>query len=141
MGWLMCMNGPSGWSTILPMDVPPVSVDVTVTDVAETEAETDVVDLTRVRVKVVTTSNKAVFIEFRVRLDTVEAWVWDRLAAVFDRERLRSWLAVPSGWLAEGEVVLSVDPRFEGDQIAIALTDVLTWTLSAEELRELRERV
>lgn len=98
-------------------------------------------DPTRVRVEVVTVSKKAAQAEFRVRLETVEVWYWERLVAVFDREKLRTWLASPWRWVAEGEVVLSVDPRSAGDRIAISLPDVAAWTLSPKELATLRVRV
>ena len=127
------MTGPGEGATILPPN-PPVS------DVEYTPAGA-VPDPTRVRVEVVTTSNRAASAEFRFRLDTVEVWFAERLHAVFDRERLRSWLAHPAGWIAEGEVTLSVDPRSRGERIAIDLPDVLTWTLSPKELAALRLRV
>ncbi|HSU36824.1 MAG TPA: hypothetical protein VLJ88_14285 [Propionibacteriaceae bacterium] len=79
--------------------------------------------------------------EFRVRSEMVEAWFGHRLRAVFDRERLRAWLQVPSGRLIAEDVVFSVDPRSRGDRIAIGLTEVLAWTLSPKELRQLRELV
>jgi hypothetical protein len=98
-------------------------------------------DPSRVSVDVVTTAQRAAVVEFRVRLETVEVWSWHRLSAIFDRERLRAWLAAPSRWLAEGEVVLSVDPRSGGERISLDLPEVLTWTLGVEDLAELKARV
>jgi hypothetical protein len=107
---------------------------------ATVEHET-AVDPTRIRVEVVTASNRAAGVEFRVRPEMVEAWFEQRLRAVFDRERLRAWLKAPSGRLIADDVVFSVDPRSRGDRIAIGLTEVLAWTLSPKELRQLRELV
>lgn len=129
----MWKRGP-GWPTLLPVDAPEPPM-------SETTSEADVLDPTRVRIEVMTTSNRAVEVEFRVRMDTVEAWFWEHLVAVFDRERLREWLADPSGWLAEGDAVLSVDPRSNGARVAVSLTDVLAWTLSPKEQADLTARV
>lgn len=101
----------------------------------------EVTDPTRVRVEVVTVSKRAKEAEFRIRMDTVEVWYGDHCSAVFDRERLRIWLMSPRRWVAEGEVVLSVDPRSAGHRIAISLLDVEAWTLSPKELAALRVRV
>jgi len=129
-------RGISGWSTILPVDVPIPPADDPVP-----EPQSVAGDLTRVQVQVVTTSRRTAVVELRVRLDTVEAWFEECLRGVFDRVRLRAWLAAPSGWLGAGDVVFSVDPRSRGERIAISLSEVLAWTLSPEELRGLRERV
>ena len=103
--------------------------------------QSEAVDPTRVQIAVVTTSNRLSSVEFRVRLDGVEAWFEEQLRAVFDREWLRTWLVVPSGRLTAGDVVFSVDPRSRGERIAIGLTEVLAWTLSPKELRQLRDLV
>lgn len=121
----MRTKGLNGLPTILPTEVPAPQV----------------VDPTRVRVEVITVSNRAAEAEFRVRLDTVEVWYGEHCSAVFDRDRLRAWLQSPWRWVAEGEVVLSVDPRSAGDRIAITLMDVAAWTLSPKELAALRVRV
>jgi hypothetical protein len=105
------------------------------------KSEAGAVDPSRVQIEAMTTSNRAVEVEFRVRMDTVETWFWEHLVAVFDRERLRAWLAEPSGWIAEGDAVLSVDPRSHGTRVAISLSDVLAWTLSPKEQADLTERV
>ena len=119
------MNGQIQQPTILPTEAPVPEVP----------------DPTRVRVEVVTVSNRSAQAEFRSRLETVEVWYREQLVAVFDRERLRAWLQSPWRWVAEGEVVLSVDPRSAGDRIAISLRDVEAWTLSPKELAALRMRV
>ena len=98
-----------------------------------------VVDPTRVRVEVVTVAKRAAQAEFRFRLDTV--WYLEHCSAVFDRAALRVWLQSPWRWVAEGEVVLSVDPRSAGDRIGISLPDVEAWTLSPKDLAALRVRV
>lgn len=121
----MGMKRVSDVPTILPADAPPA----------------EIVDPTRVRVEVLTVSKRAAQAEFRVRLDTAEVWYREHLVAVFDREKLRAWLQSPWRWVAEGEVVLSVDPRSAGDRIAIGLQDVAAWTLSPKELAALRVRV
>jgi hypothetical protein len=130
----MGMNGSRQWATILPTEAWMASA-------ARQQANSpiDAGDPTRVRVEVVTNSDCPAFIEFRVRLDTVEAWFWERLAAIFDREQMRTWLAEASGWLMDGEVEFAVDPRPSGDRITVALPDVPVWTLSPQELRALRD--
>lgn len=89
----------------------------------------------------VTASNLPSFMVFRIRMDTVEGWFLDRLVAVFDRKRLRDWLAAPSRWFAEGEVVFAVDRRPSGDRVSIELPEVPAWTLTVAELDRLRDRV
>lgn len=121
------MSGAAERSTILPPDL--------------SDGYGLVEDPTRVTVEVVTTSSRALSVEFRVRMDTVEVWSWEHCGAIFDRERLRMWLAAPFRWVAEGEVVLNVDPRSNGDRIALNLPDVAAWTLSPKEFATLRERV
>jgi hypothetical protein len=130
-------KGFSGWATIL-------SPDALTQEAMDTPTQgqtTEIVDPTRVQVQVVTTSNCLSVVEFRVRLDMVETWFGHDLRAVFDREQLRAWLAVPAGRLVNGDVVFNADPRSRGERIAIGLTEVLAWTLSPKELHQLRELV
>jgi hypothetical protein len=133
-------QGLSGLVTILPTDVPVLPNHQPV-DAAAPGEQPAVVDPTRVQVHVVTTSNCLSVVEFRVRLDMVEAWFGHDLRAVFDRERLRAWLVAPAGRLADGDVVFNADPRSRGERIAIGLSEVLAWTLSPKELHQLRELV
>ena len=112
------------------------------------ELEDEAIDRTRALVGVVTASKCLASVEFRIRLDTVEVWYREHCCAVFEREKLRLWLASPWRWLSEDEVVFSVDPRSQGDRIAISLVDgdgwamnVEAWTLSVKDFRTLRERV
>jgi hypothetical protein len=95
----------------------------------------------RVWVEVVTTTTRSVAIEFRIQSGTIEVWYRNQCSAIFDRARMRAWLAHPVRWLAEGEVVFSVDPRSDGERIAVNLPDVLAWTLSPKEQLRLTERV
>lgn len=109
--------------------------------VPKPEPEEPRADPSRILVGVVTTTGQARFVELRVRLETVEAWYVEGLVAIFDRNRLHEWLSRPSGWIAEGSVVFSVDPRPSEDRVEIELPDVRRWTLSAQEQASLKARV
>jgi hypothetical protein len=106
-------------------------------------------DETRCRVEVQTTSGRAAAVDFRVRLDTVDAWRGNHCAGVFVRETLERWLADPVGRLVADEVELSLDRAVDRDgRVALTLVDaatnlpeVLAWTLSPGELLDLRKRV
>jgi hypothetical protein len=81
-------------------------------------------------------------VDFRVRLDTVEVWHKDHCAGVFDRDRLRAWLAAPDRPLVADEVALSLDRAVDHHgRVAINLLDVMAWTLSPAELLDLWNRV
>jgi hypothetical protein len=78
-------------------------------------------------------------VEFRWGVRTIEVWYRQQRSAIFERKRMRAWLAHPARWLTEGEVTFSVDPRSDGERIAVTLPDVLTWTLSPKEQVQLTE--
>jgi hypothetical protein len=123
-----------------PTTPPGATPDKPATD-ARTQAQAGAVDSTRVQVEIVTTSARTVVLEFRITSDTVEAWSGPQLVAVFARDRLRTWLDRPSGWLVEGTVMFSVQPSPAGDRVVISLPDALPWTLSAAQRTDLRQLV
>lgn len=94
-----------------------------------------------VRIEVVTTGGRAAGVQFRIDPAVVTVWSREQCCAIFGRERLRCWLAHPRRWIAEGQVVLNVDPRSDGERIAISLPDVIAWTLSPKETAALTTAV
>ena len=81
---------------------------------------------------------RAVAVDLTIKRDRVEGWANQRRRAVFDRDRLRAWLATPSGSYAvdgitlrctEARVVMTVDRL------------VPRWELSPRDLERLRQWV
>lgn len=128
------MSGARQRATILPRDAVPVEPG--------SQLENDVFDPTRVRVEIVTMSGPAAVVVFRFRMDLVEVWRDGHCCGVFDRERLRAWLAEPIHPLVRDEVTLTLDRAVDNrGRVAITLPDVRAWTLSPVELMNLQERV
>ena len=95
-----------------------------------------------VLVEAVTSSGRSVGVEIRVRVDTVEIWHHEHLAAVFDRDVLSDWLREPHGDLVTDEAEFSVDWLIDvRGRVALTLPDVNAWVLSPAELDALYRRV
>jgi hypothetical protein len=102
----------------------------------------------RVQVEALAVNGRAVMIELRPRLETVEVWRGSHLCAVFDRVDVRAWLDERRGALSRDEVTLTID-RVVDVQGRVALdidagfgaAPVRAWTLSPSEEHALRERV
>jgi hypothetical protein len=93
-------------------------------------------------VDVLTATGSNTRVEFRVKRDTVELRHHERLAAVFDRERLHQWLHEPDDDMQIDEARLSVDWLVDtSGRIALTLPDVDGWTLAPAELDELYRRI
>jgi hypothetical protein len=107
----------------------------------ESASADEEVDVTGVRVEVITTSGCAQAVELRIQPDLIEVWCRDHCCGAFDRQKMRSWLADPGRPLTTGEVTLSQDPRSGGERIAISLDDVMAWTISPADLATVRRLV
>jgi hypothetical protein len=102
----------------------------------------------RMRVEALALSGRAVMIEVRCRLETVEVWRGPHLCAVFDRIDLRSWLDEGTGSVSRDEATFAVDRAVDVRgrlSISIAATfgaaPVREWTLSPSEEQALMEEV
>lgn len=74
--------------------------------------------------------------ELRICRDVVEVWLARHCFGVLDRDRLRTWLADPSGVAVVDEVTLSPTPDH---QVAISLGDrVGPWPLTPSVLTNLQ---
>jgi hypothetical protein len=87
-------------------------------------------------------SGRGAALEFRIRVDTVELWHHEHLAAGFDRDDLADWLREPGAPLVVDEATLAVDWKVDRlGRVAVTLPDVDAWTLSPTELDTLYRRV
>lgn len=74
-------------------------------------------------------------LEVRVRLDTVELWSGEHCCAVFDRMRLRRWLAAPEGVCAVDEAAFAP----AGNRIGLTVDPIVPWwPLAARDLAAMR---
>jgi hypothetical protein len=79
--------------------------------------------MSRLMLAVVDVHGRDAELEVRVRLDTVEFWAQERCWAVFDRGRLRNWLAAPEGVCAVDDVALApADTR-----IGLTVNPLVPW--------------
>jgi hypothetical protein len=77
-------------------------------------------------------------VELSLRLDTVEAWTDGRCLAVFDRERLRGWLAAPGDVFVEDGMAL----RVVDQGVVVAVAGRVRWApVDRQALTDLRDRV
>jgi hypothetical protein len=96
----------------------------------------------RVCFPVLTRSGPEVDVEIRIGAEAVEVWRKGFCIAIFDRGRLRSWLADPSLPIGMGEVTFTLDRYVDLDgRIAISMPDVMEWTLTHETTTQLRNRL
>jgi hypothetical protein len=98
-------------------------------------------EATGIVVEVVTRSGYAEPVSLRLQPDTVEVWFRGSCCGVFDRAEMRSWLAGGRSRLSAEQVTWSLDPRSDGERVAISLDDVIAWTISPAELVLVRARV
>jgi hypothetical protein len=95
-----------------------------------------------IALEVVTSSGRAVRVEFRVKLDYVEIWRQAHCSAVIDRDVLRDWLTDPFAPLTVDEATLTIDHRLDvNGRVALTLPDVTAWALSPQQEATLLERV
>jgi hypothetical protein len=81
---------------------------------------------------------KPLDVELSLRLDTVEAWTDGRCPAVFDRERLRRWLASPGDVLEEDGMAW----RIAGQGVVLAVAGRVRWApFDGDALADLRAQV
>jgi len=98
--------------------------------------------------EVVTGAGRAATVDLLVHPHDIEVWHDHHLAAAFDRDRLRDWLAHPDQPLERAEVVFDLDQTVDihdrtaitdiHGRVAVTLPDVPTWPLSPSELDQLR---
>jgi hypothetical protein len=89
-------------------------------------------------VEVATVSGSAVMIDFLIRPEAVEVWFRERRRAILNRHVLRCWLAEPLMPLVVGGVAFNLDAT---GWSSLDRPDLLVWTLSAETLAGLRNRI
>jgi hypothetical protein len=78
-------------------------------------------------------------LEVTIHRDLVECWLTDRCRGVFDRQRLRDWLATPADRLTADEMNWS---RSVGGQITVSIDGaVARWPLADHVLVDLRSRL
>ena len=96
----------------------------------------------RFDLEVVTTSGRAARVRLRLRADVVEVWHCRRCTGIFDRARLRRWMAAPGAPLVVDDVMFSLDRMVDREgRVAITVPDVVLWTLSPGALADLRKRL
>jgi hypothetical protein len=97
------------------------------------------VDSTRYVVNLRTTSGREVSVTLRLGSEFVEIWHQGQCQATPDRERLRTWLAEPSGRqpFTSGHVVILLDR--EG--ISLSMPGLTVYPLPDHVLAELRRRI
>jgi hypothetical protein len=78
-------------------------------------------------------------LEVAIHHDVVECWLTDRCRGSFDRERLRQWLATPSGLLSGEEMSWN---RSENGDVTVSIDGaVARWPLAEHVLVDLRSRL
>jgi hypothetical protein len=92
----------------------------------------------RLTLAVVGVSGEAGEIELKFRRDSLEIWHREHCCAALDRDRLREWLARPTGVLMVDEVRLTAA---EDGHVLLTATGIATRALVPSALAQLRQRV
>jgi hypothetical protein len=83
-------------------------------------------------------AGRAVAVDLSIKRDWVEGWTNHLCRAVFDRRRLRAWLADPSGSYAVDGMTLGCTQT----RVALTVDQVVPhWELSPHDLERLRQSV
>jgi hypothetical protein len=83
-------------------------------------------------------AGRAVAVDLSIKRDWVEGWANHLCRAVFERDRLRAWLAAPSGSYAVDGMCL----KFADSRVALTVDQVVPrWELSPRDLERLRQSV
>lgn len=101
----------------------------------------------RLTLEVITGTGRAAAVDLLVRSESVEVWHHHRVAAEFDRDDLRRWLAHPDLPLTRAGVAFGVDRTVDVNgrtaitdlhgRVAVSLPDVEAWPLTPGELDKL----
>jgi hypothetical protein len=94
--------------------------------------------MSRFTLMVIDAWSREAAVEVAIRLDTVEIWSGQRCRAVFDREVLRDWLALPKGVLAVDDVMWTS----AGERVEVTIDALVPWRpLEPDVLADLRRRI
>jgi hypothetical protein len=84
------------------------------------------------------TTGRMVSLEFRVRLDSVEAWYQERCQAVMDRDLFRYWLDEnPTAYVVDDLMWT----RDDADEVILVIPGLGCWLIPASLMAGLRDLV